>query len=182
MTKPSKPALSRRQFLSLAAASGGAAALAACKKPAPEVARGEPGLSLTAEELALCTAACDRILPADEDPGAVQLGAVAYIDRRFAQTGRRILQAKRRFRKGLAQLAAWSVERTGHSFWALEAHAQDLTLASLAAEGGDEGYDFVRQLAMLTMEGAFSDPAHGGNRDGAGWKLIGFPARSAQCR
>ncbi|HEU5086677.1 MAG TPA: gluconate 2-dehydrogenase subunit 3 family protein, partial [Roseiflexaceae bacterium] len=26
-----------------------------------------------------------------------------------------------------------------------------------------------------TMEGMFSDPAYGGNRDYVGWKLIGYP-------
>jgi hypothetical protein len=26
-----------------------------------------------------------------------------------------------------------------------------------------------------TIQGMFSDPAYGGNRDYAGWKLIGFP-------
>jgi len=25
------------------------------------------------------------------------------------------------------------------------------------------------------MEGFFSDPIHGGNRDKVGWKLVGFP-------
>ena len=25
------------------------------------------------------------------------------------------------------------------------------------------------------MQGMFSDPIHGGNRDKAGWKMIGFP-------
>jgi hypothetical protein len=38
------------------------------------------GRFLTRRELATLTALCDRILPADHDPGAVALGAPAYIE------------------------------------------------------------------------------------------------------
>jgi len=34
---------------------------------------------------------------------------------------------------------------------------------------------FFGLLLRNTMEGFFADPVHGGNRDKAGWKLIGFP-------
>ena len=30
-------------------------------------------------------------------------------------------------------------------------------------------------LLQNTMEGFFADPIYGGNRDMAGWKLVGFP-------
>ena len=30
-------------------------------------------------------------------------------------------------------------------------------------------------LRTLVLEGAFGDPAHGGNADGAGWRLLGYP-------
>jgi gluconate 2-dehydrogenase gamma chain len=32
---------------------------------------------------------------------------------------------------------------------------------------------------QTVMEGMFSDPIHGGNRNKAGWKLIGFPGAIA---
>ncbi len=34
---------------------------------------------------------------------------------------------------------------------------------------------FFTILRRHTAEGMFSDPAYGGNRDMAGWKLIGYP-------
>lgn len=34
---------------------------------------------------------------------------------------------------------------------------------------------FFAQLLQNTMEGFFSDPLYGGNKDMAGWKLVGFP-------
>jgi gluconate 2-dehydrogenase gamma chain len=35
--------------------------------------------------------------------------------------------------------------------------------------------EFFALLLENTMEGFFADPIYGGNRDMAGWKLIGFP-------
>ena len=34
---------------------------------------------------------------------------------------------------------------------------------------------FSTPLRNHTIEGMFSDPAHGGNRDLAGWRLLGYP-------
>ena len=34
---------------------------------------------------------------------------------------------------------------------------------------------FFKLLWQNTLEGFWSDPIYGGNRDMAGWKLIGFP-------
>ena len=34
---------------------------------------------------------------------------------------------------------------------------------------------FFGTLYQNVMEGMFSDPIYGGNRDKAGWKMIGFP-------
>ena len=34
---------------------------------------------------------------------------------------------------------------------------------------------FFEMLLQNTIEGFFSDPIYGGNRDMIGWKLIGFP-------
>ena len=34
---------------------------------------------------------------------------------------------------------------------------------------------FFATVYQNVMEGMFSDPIYGGNRDKAGWKMIGFP-------
>ena len=34
---------------------------------------------------------------------------------------------------------------------------------------------FFDALLQIAMEGFFADPIYGGNRDKAGWRLIGFP-------
>ena len=38
---------------------------------------------------------------------------------------------------------------------------------------------FFETTRLLTLLGMFSMPAHGGNRNGVGWKLIGFEDRHA---
>ena len=37
------------------------------------------------------------------------------------------------------------------------------------------GRGFFELLLQNTQEGFFADPVYGGNRDMAGWKMIGFP-------
>ena len=38
---------------------------------------------------------------------------------------------------------------------------------------------FFNMLLNNTIEGFFADPVYGGNRDKAGWKLVGFPGVAA---
>ena len=38
---------------------------------------------------------------------------------------------------------------------------------------------FFARLLAITMEGFFSDPIYGGNRNKAGWRMIGFPGLPA---
>ena len=40
---------------------------------------------------------------------------------------------------------------------------------------GADGKVFFETLLQNTKEGFFADPVYGGNRDMAGWKMIGFP-------
>ncbi len=167
--------LSRREFVVGAVAAGGLLTLAGCHRKHRTLSPGKDA-ALSPDDLALCAAACERILPADRDPGAVELGVVDYIDRRLKRTGRRATQARRRFREGLNLLANWSIDHQGGDFRSLAPEEQDVALASFAAEGGEQGFAFVKQLLLLTLEGAFADPVYGGNRDRAGWALVGFDA------
>lgn len=40
---------------------------------------------------------------------------------------------------------------------------------------GVDGKTFFKMLLQNTKEGMFSDPIYGGNKDMAGWKMLGFP-------
>ena len=53
-----------------------------------------------------------------------------------------------------------------------------LSPGKLTFENGLPARVFWSTLYQTVMEGMFSDPIYGGNRDKAGWIMIGFPARS----
>ena len=41
---------------------------------------------------------------------------------------------------------------------------------------------FFNALLQITMEGFFADPMYGGNRNMAGWKMVGYPGLPATYR
>ena len=65
------------------------------------------------------------------------------------------------------------------TFAELDAGDQDKLLHSLEKGEielvGAPAKEFFAMLWQNTIEGFFADPIYGGNRDFAGWKLIGFP-------
>jgi gluconate 2-dehydrogenase gamma chain len=67
----------------------------------------------------------------------------------------------------------------GKAFSALAVEQQDRVLTSLEKDeitfNPVKGKAFFDLLLQNTIEGFFSDPIYGGNRDMIGWKLIGFP-------
>jgi len=68
----------------------------------------------------------------------------------------------------------------GGRFVDLDDDQQDEVLGSLE-DGSAPGFDlptadgFFEMIRRHTIEGMFADPIYGGNRDYAGWKLIGYP-------
>ena len=54
-----------------------------------------------------------------------------------------------------------------------------LSTAKIAFDNGLPVRQFWAMLYQTVMEGMFSDPIYGGNRNKAGWKLIGFPGAIA---
>ena len=42
-----------------------------------------------------------------------------------------------------------------------------------------EGKQFFEALLKITMEGFFADPIYGGNRNKAGWRMVGYPGLPA---
>ena len=156
----------------------------------------------TDAEAAFVTAAVARLIPADDlGPGAVEADVPTFIDRQLAgaygrgerwymqgpwspglptQGYQTRLTPAGMYRAAIrATDAAVVRESHGGSFAKLAAADQDAFLQRL--EKGDVALDgidakaFFAQLLQNTMEGFWSDPIYGGNRDMAGWKLIGFP-------
>jgi gluconate 2-dehydrogenase gamma chain len=168
--------ITRRRFLeySVYSAVGGYFVLTygACRRTSAKRSD-EPRLAfLTPAEMITTTAACERILPHDEDPGAIDLGVPAYIDRALATERRR--RWGERFRRGLVALDEESNRRQHKPFHRLAPLQQDYILEDWQDDATPDQADFLPLLLELTLEGAFGDPSYGGNRDGKGWRLIGF--------
>ena len=157
---------------------------------------------LTREEVVFLNAAVSRLIPADElGPGALEAGCVLFIDRQLAgEYGRaeswymqgpwlegeaeQGFQSKmspgETYRAGMRAVDAHCRTRfDGKVFNALTFLQQEELLTEL--EKGKvklpdvSAKGFFALLLQNTQEGFFADPLYGGNRDMAGWKLIGFP-------
>jgi gluconate 2-dehydrogenase gamma chain len=156
----------------------------------------------SAKEAAFIDAATERLIPHDElGPGANELGVTLFIDHQLANSFGR---AQRWYMQGpwakgestqgfqsrlmpalLYRTAIHAIQQGvaadhgGQTFSQLPAEQQDQVLKSL--EDGEmalEGVDaktFFKVLWQNTKEGAFADPMYGGNKDMAGWKMLGFP-------
>jgi len=181
--------LSRRRFLGGVGAVG-AAALVGCKSRtssqehgasapdgAPKAAKENPPsrVSLSEGEWALIAAITHRILPSDDGPGAKEAQVIRFIDRELATPQvKPLAPAVKEF---VASLSRWRT-RHGKSFLELDPAAQDRALATLAEGRLDLDFDQQAELFeflhTLTLEGFLSDPSHGGNHDGVGWRYIAF--------
>jgi gluconate 2-dehydrogenase gamma chain len=82
------------------------------------------------------------------------------------------------YRKGLATLDKVAQKKYGNRFIHLDEKTQTKLLADLEdgkVAGFKKSKDFFQMVLEDVYEGMFSDPVYGGNRDLAGWKLIGYP-------
>jgi gluconate 2-dehydrogenase gamma chain len=124
---------------------------------APEASIATPGLNfLTAAQAREVEAMAAQILPSDDTPGAREAGVIAFIDLVLAKFER---EKQAAYTEGLKSLGP---------FADLASEQQTAKLRSIEKT---EFFDLVR---THTIMGFFSHPKYGGNRGGAGWKLIGF--------
>jgi gluconate 2-dehydrogenase gamma chain len=179
-------------------------AASAQQKPAapPAPSPGAGYAFLNPEEAAFVEAVVDHMVPADElTPKGTDLGINVYIDRALAGgwgKGDRLymqgpwkpgvpsqgyqlpLTPAELYRAGIAASNAASVKSYGKSFDKItEAQRQEFLVAlsagKVAFENGPPARVFFSMLYQNVIEGMFSDPIYGGNRNKAAWKMIGFP-------
>jgi len=178
--------LSRRVFIHRLTFLGGGVVLlgAACKpKESPEATPRAPGVkpqaftsahrTFTGEEFAVMAAACERICPRDEDPGALDANVPEYIDRMLQSPD--LSQMREDFVSGTQALERRSRSMFGKGFAEAAPAQQDevLTAFKNGKPGSGEAHYF-ELLMVLTMEGLLGDPSYGGNKDHVGWALVGF--------
>jgi gluconate 2-dehydrogenase gamma chain len=169
-----KHKLSRREMLKRAAVAGVIGAVP------PQVfaqRAAEPYKNLSAAEARTLEAIVARLIPSDaRSPGALEAGAARYIDRAL---GDALAASRGAYTAGLAALDAHARGAAGKPFADLAADRQDALLRDLeqnVAKGFTPSASAFFELVLEhTLEGTFSDPYYGGNRDFIGWALIGYP-------
>ena len=193
MSKPhDKPDDARRAFLVGAAVTAAGAGLAPAEARAEDhpqhmapPAAAQPmgpidghGAFFNDDDAATMAAFTERLWPAAPGkPGATEVGVLNYID--LALAGAYVDQQDF-YRRGLAQLDAYSTAAHGKPFVQLDAAMQDDVVRALE-QGRATGFAwpsaqaFFNTVRTHTMEGMFADPVYGGNKDFAGWRLVGFP-------
>ena len=197
----------RRRFLksvgALGAASMPAAAVAQHAGHAP--AKSEKYMFLAPAEVAFLDAAVARLIPADElGPGAKEAGVTSFIDQQLfggygvmakmyrqgphaegtpQQGYQSPLTPQEVYRAAIAEINVACAKQYGRTFDKLATAQQDEVLRALdegkfALEAVPARF-FFNMLLDNTIEGFFSDPIYGGNRNKIGWKLVGFPGVAA---
>ncbi len=157
-------------------------------------------LFFTTVEAAFVEAAISRLVPRDDlGPGALECGVAVFIDRQLAgpygqgdhfylkgpnpagtpSQGWQLQRPADVYRAAIVEVNRYSNDTNGADFPHLSADRQDALLKALESgdaklKGGVDSKAFFTLLLQNTMEGFFADPLYGGNRDMAGWKLIGF--------
>ncbi len=120
----------------------------------------------------------ERLMPgAPGKPGATDANVLNYIDLALAGAYE---DQQDFYRRGIAQLDAHCVSAYGKPFRRLTAEQQDETIGALEQGKAPEfvwpsAVAFFNTVRMHTLEGMFADPIYGGNKDFAGWRLVGFP-------
>jgi gluconate 2-dehydrogenase gamma chain len=120
----------------------------------------------------------ERLMPgAPGKPGASDADVLNYIDLALAGP---YADDQYFYRCGVAQLDTHCTQTYGKPFHSLTAAQQDETIAALeqgkaAAFVWPTAQAFFNTVHKHTLEGLFADPVYGGNKDFAGWRLVGFP-------
>jgi gluconate 2-dehydrogenase gamma chain len=138
----------------------------------------ERGAFFNPDDAATIAAFAERLMPgAPGKPGASDADVLNYIDLALAGP---YADLQDFYRRGLAQLDTHCGAAQGKPFARLNAAQQDEVIAALE-QGKASGFvwpsaqAFFNTLRTHTMEGMFADPIYGGNKDFAGWRLVGFP-------
>jgi gluconate 2-dehydrogenase gamma chain len=161
---------------------------------------------LNLDEAAFIEALVDHMIPADEiSPKGTDLGVNVYIDRALAGgwgKGDRLymqgpwkqgtpsqgyqlpLTPAQLYRAGIEATNAHCRKAYGQTFDRIEAAQREEVLTGLSTgkisfDNGPPASVFWTTLYQTVVEGIYSDPIYGGNRNKAGWAIIGFPGAIA---
>jgi len=182
MNKGTSTTLSRRELLRGGSLYAGGLALA-ITAPRPMAAamaqQNSAAVSLNATQWAEAEAITARIIPTDDEPGAVEANCVNFIDKALANED---AAAKPDFLLGLEALDGLCQKKFKHGFAALDASKQDALLKSMELDEAQpwssqqiSAASFFEMVRAMTIMGFLADPKYGGNQNFSGWRVTHYP-------
>ena len=164
--------ITRRKFIQVTTAAAAGSMVGCANKKSP-------WRFFTLEEGQTVAAICERLIPADQDPGATEAGVVNFIDLQLMGPYKRYRAS---YRLGIRGIEQASLRMFGYRFTELSPEKQDEVLKQVEA-GGAMGeawkdlssQDFFSLILSHTMQGYYGDPRHGGNRGRVSWQMLGLP-------
>jgi gluconate 2-dehydrogenase gamma chain len=178
--RPSR-GLSRGELVKRAGLLGAAAAVPAAGLAVAPVADASEQLTqlkaLTTDQAATLEAVLERLIPTDSTgPGAKEANVLRYIDQSLAGDLSMFMGP---YTDALRALDAYATAKQGAAFAQLSTDKQDAVLRDMdtnAATGFTPNAKAVFEMFRThCVQGMFGDPAHGGNVNFVGWKLVRFP-------
>lgn len=138
----------------------------------------QANVTFTPAEAEIATALFETIFPADETgAGATGIGVLDYVDRAL---GEAYADHAKTYRAGLAALDRVAQATIGTSFVdgtprQRRALVRGMQRGNLKHFDRPDQREFFSLVRTHVQEGLFADPLYGGNRDKAGWRLLGHP-------
>jgi len=127
------------------------------------------------EEAGCLIALCERIIPADDYPGATDAGVIHFIDK---QVHLRFPEEKELFRKGIESLQIWCRTKYNRNFEELSVELQNNILQMIEKNEMPQDLwsipprQFFNKLLDRTMQGFYGSPRHGGNKNYMSFKML----------
>jgi len=133
--------------------------------------------ALTEDEAETLELIAERIFPKTSTPGAVEIGAVNYIDIALAGDYAPLVSL---YRQGIRAINRYARAKFGRAFRSLTDELRDAVLVAFEASSVPEfknAAEFFETVRGHVMEGIFCEPQYGGNKDMMGWRLVDFPGQ-----
>ena len=138
----------------------------------------QPVTSFSADERKLVEAIADQIVPPDQDPGGRDTSVAEFLDVQLRGPYARHAAA---YHDGLARLEQTCQRLHHRSFTAMSFDEQTAVLTALERGQVPDGIwppgdaaEFFNLVCDHCMQGFYGSPRHGGNRNGASWKMLGL--------
>ena len=131
--------------------------------------------AFTDEETDCLIALCERIIPADDCPGATDAGVIHFFDKQLPVL---FPNEREMLRKGISSLQTWCRTKYNRNFEKLTTELQISIMQMMEKNEMPQALwsvsptKFFNTLLNRTMQGFYGSPRHGGNKDYMSFRML----------